>query len=144
MPTISNLGDYGKLPASLKDGLFTVLEQATQLVCRKYPGAMSDSLCTKLFASKLNGRLGKPNSCSRFEYVDIVLSYNTVFPSHLDEKNDHHPGYDHCAVYTFTTNVSGRVCRAAVTMTSRTAAGAWLENRLGPKKQTKKCKTKQS
>ena len=32
MPTITNLGDYGKLPASLKAGLFTVLKQATQLV----------------------------------------------------------------------------------------------------------------
>ena len=60
MPTITNLGDYGKLPVSLKAGLFTVLKQATQLVRCKYPGAMSDSLHTKLFASKLNGRLKNP------------------------------------------------------------------------------------
>ena len=76
---------------------------------------MSDSLRTNLFASKLNGRLGKPHSCNRFEYVDIVLPYNTVFPSHLDKKNGHRPGYDHCAMYTFATNVSGRVCRRSVT-----------------------------
>ena len=118
MPTISNLCDYGKLPASLKDGLFTVLEQATQLVRRKYPGAMSDSLRTNLFASKLNGRLGNPRSCNKFEYINIVLSYNTVLPSHLDEKNDHRPGYDHCAVYAFSTTVSRRVCRVAIIMTS--------------------------
>ena len=61
-----------------------------------------------------------------------------MLPSHVDDKNDHCPGYDHCAVYTFATNVSGRVCRLAVIMASRTAAGVWLENRLGPKKQTKK------
>ena len=142
MPTITNLGDYGKLPASLKAGLFTVLEQATQLVRRKYPGAMSDSLRTKLFASKLNGRLGKPNCCNRFAYVDIVLSYSTVLPSHLDKKNAHCPGYDHCAVHTFAANVSGRVCRVAVFMTSRIAAGAWLEDRLGPKNKQKNAKPK--
>ena len=110
--------------------LFAVLEQATQIVRQKYPGALSDSRRTKLFASLFNERLGKPFSWNRFEYVDIVLSHNTVLPSHLDQKNDHRAGYDHCAVYTFSTNVSGRVCRVAVIMTSRTSVGAWLENRL--------------
>ena len=52
--------DYRKLPAPLKVGLFALLEQATQLVRRKYPDAMSDSIYTKLFASRLNSRLGKP------------------------------------------------------------------------------------
>ena len=130
MPTISNLAKYSKLPAPLKVGLLSLLEQATQIVRRKIPGAMSDSLRTKVFASRFNDRLGKPNSCNRFEYVDIVLSCNTVLPGHVDEKNDHRAGYDHCAVYTFATNVSGRVCRVAVIMASRTAVGAWLENRL--------------
>ena len=80
MPTITNLGEYGKLPVPLKAGIFTLLEQSTQLVRRKCPGAMFDSLRTKLFASCFNSRLGKLNSCNRFEYVEIALTYNTVLP----------------------------------------------------------------
>ena len=92
---------------------------------------MSNSTRTKLFASLLNSRLGKPNSCNRFEtYVNIVLSYNTVLPSHVDKKNDHRAGYDHCAVYTFATIFSGRVCRVAIIMTSHTVSESWLKNRL--------------
>ena len=125
------------MPVSLKAGLFAVLEQATQLVRHKYPGAMSDSLCTKIFASLLNSRLGKPKFCNRYEYGDVVLSYNTVFPSHVEEKNDHRPGYDHCAMYTFATCVFGYVCRVTVIMTSRTAAEAWLEISFWPKNHKK-------
>ena len=87
IPTITNLGEYRKLPVPLKAGLFIILEQATQLMRRKYPSAMSDSLpYTKLFVSRFNSNLGKPNSFNRFEYVGILLLYNTVLPSHVDEK----------------------------------------------------------
>ena len=143
MPTITNLGDYGKLPVSLKAGLFTVLEQASQIVRRKYPGAMSDSLRTKLFAFKLNGRLGNPILVTDLSTLTLCCSTTPFCPVSLTRKNDHRTGYDHCAVYTFSTNISGRVCRVAVIMTSRTAAGAWLENRFGPE-QTNKQKIMQN
>ena len=100
-----------------------------------WPLLASNSTRTKLFASLLNSRLGKPNSCNRFEtYVNIVLSYNTVLPSHVDKKNDHCAGYDHCAVYTFATIFSGRVCRVTIIMTSHTVSESWLKNRLQLKK----------
>ena len=130
MPTIFNLTHYRKCPDSLKVRILCVLEHATRLVRHKYPGSMSDNNRTKIFAKPLNTHLGKPNSCNKFEYIDIVLSHNTVLPFHLDEKNDHRDGYDHCTVYTFASNVSGRVCRVSLIMTSRLTVGAWLENCL--------------
>ena len=94
--------------------MLCVLEKASQLVNHKSPDAMPDSRQTKMFATRFNTQLGNPNSCNKFEYVDIFLSHNTVLPSHIDEKNDPRTGYDHCAVYTFASNVSGRICRVAL------------------------------
>ena len=77
-----------------------------------------------MYAALFNNRLKRPGSCNKFEYVDIVVSHNTVLPAHLDRNNDNRSGYDHTLVYTYLSNVHGRLFRVAVIMCTRTVVGA--------------------
>jgi hypothetical protein len=103
-----------------------VLETGTKIVRRHGPISFADPQRKAIFASKLNNKLGFPRSTNQFEFVDIVLSMNTVLPAHLDTFNDHRHGYDSCLVYSFSTNVNGKVSRVAMIMTTRSSVGACL------------------
>ena len=125
LPTI-NIGKFVECSSELRLCLVKVLETGTKIVCQKTPNAFADPERKAIFASTLNNKLGFPRSTNQFEFVDIVLSSNTVLPAHLDTWNDHRDGYDSCLVYSFSTNVNGQVCRVAMIMTTRTSVGACL------------------
>ena len=125
LPTI-NVGPYLQCSNQLRSCLVKVLETGSKIVRQQNPNSFSDPHRSAIFASRLNTKLGVPQSTNQFEFVDIVLSSNTVLPAHLDTCNDHRPGYDSCLVYTFSTNVDGKVCRVAMIMTTRTSVGACL------------------
>ena len=100
------------------------METATKISEQHFPNAFNDIVRTNVHAALFNARLQCPESCNKFEYVDIVVSHNTVLPAHLDRKNDNRPGYDHTVVYTYMANVSGKLFRVAVIMCTRTVVGA--------------------
>ena len=125
LPTI-NVGQFVECSSDLRWCLVKVLETGTKIVRRHRPNSFADPQRKAIFASKLNNKLGFPRSTNQFEFVDIVLSMNTVLPAHLDTSNDHRHGYDSCLVYSFSPNVNGKVCRVAMIMTTRTSVGACL------------------
>jgi len=115
---------FAALPKHLQNGLFHVMETGTKIAQHNFPNAFCDTFRTNLYASLLNTTLQFSKSCNKFEYVDIVVSHNTVLPAHLDKNNDHRPGYNHTVVYSFQTKVNGKVCRVAIIMCTRTVVGA--------------------
>ena len=100
------------------------METGTKIAKRKFPGDFYDSRCSKIYADRLNNKLGFPRSSNLFEYDDIVVSRNTVLPSYFDWNNDHRTGYDHTVVHTYLTKVDGKVCRVTIIMCTRTVVGA--------------------
>ena len=100
------------------------METATKISKHHFPNAFNDSLRTNVHASLFNAKLQSPDSSNKFEYVDIVVSHNTVLPAHLDRNNDNRPGYDHTVVYTYTTKVYGKLFCVAVIMCTQTVVGA--------------------
>ena len=77
-----------------------------------------------IFASRFNKLMGFEGSLSNFEYIDLVLSRNTILRKHIDGKNDHRPGYNQCAVYSFYQHIDGLEFKVSIVMTTRTAIGA--------------------
>ena len=72
--------------------------------------------------------MGFPNSKNRFEFVDIVVSRNTILLKHIDYKNDHRTGYTLCVVYSFHQIVDEVDYRVLVIMTTGTSVGAALDS----------------
>ena len=126
LPTI-DVDPFLRLPKHLQLSVVKVLQTGTRIVRKKLPGSFCDHHRTSIYARYLNAKLGFPKSTNKFEYVDIVLSHNTILPGHLDTKNDHRDGYNLCLVYSFSTNIDGRIYRVAVIMTSRSSVGANLD-----------------
>ena len=75
-------------------------------------------------------KIGFPNASFKFEYIDIVLSLNTILPKHIDSKNDHRKGYNHCTVYSFYQVVDELEYKVSVIMTTRLTVGAAFEKVL--------------
>ena len=121
-----NVGFFTACPRPIQDGLIHTMETATKISKHHFPGAFRDIQRTKVYATRLNNQLQHPRSSNKFEYVDIVVSHNTILPSHLDRNNDHRPGYDHTVVYTYLTKVDGKLYRVAIIMCTRTVVGANL------------------
>ena len=122
-----NVKHFKDCPPHLRRGLIYIMETATKLARRKVVGAFSNHLRSKVYAKRFNDKLGFPSSSNLFEYVDIVLSYNTILPAHLDKNNDHRPGYDHTVVYSYFTKVNVMQCRVACIMCIRTVVRANTE-----------------
>ena len=76
----------------------------------------------------MNTQLGFPLSTNQFEFVDIVVSRNTVLMKHIDHKNDHRKDYNQCVVYSFHQMVDEIVYKVLVIMTSRTTVGAAMDS----------------
>jgi hypothetical protein len=62
--------------------------------------------------------MGYPDAKAKFEYYDMVISRNTTLPKHIDGKNDHRLGYNHCVVYTFYHELEGIEYKASIIMTT--------------------------
>ncbi len=67
-----------------------------------------------------------PQSSSKFEYVNIVLSHNTNIKDHIDWKNNHRTGYDICIVYSAYLTICSVEYRLSIIMTTRYTVGAAL------------------
>ena len=76
----------------------------------------------------MNTQLGFPLSTNQFEFVDIVVSRNTVLMKHIDHKNDHRKDYNQCVVYSFHQIVDVIAYKVSVIMTSRSTVGAALDS----------------
>ena len=60
----------------------------------------------------------------KFEYVDIVLSLNTILPEHIDSKNDNRKGCNHCTVYSFHQVIEELEYKVFIIITTRLTVGA--------------------
>ena len=100
------------------------METTTKISKQHFPNAFNDILWTNVHVSLFNTKLQCPGLCNKFEYVDIVVSHDTVLPAHLDRNNDNRPGYDPIVVYTYLTKVYGKLFRVVVIMCTQTVVGA--------------------
>ena len=122
MPTIS-VQDFIELKFVLKDSLVQLFTLADEFLQRNIPEMCSNPTRIK-FIEKLNTELGHPNAKMRFEYYDIALFRNMGLPKHIDQKNDHRKGYNHCVVYTFYHFLEGYEYKISIIMTTRCTIGA--------------------
>ena len=127
MPTC-DLDQFWDMPMELRSRLMILFEASTQFVRREDPNAYNNDKRNRIFSSRMNRLMGFPGSKSMFEYIDIVLSCNTILRKHIDEKNDHRDGYNHCAVYSFFFILHGLEFKVSIVMTMRTTVGAACEN----------------
>ena len=102
MPTI-NLVQWNNIPDDLKKDIFVLMEHATKFCQQIKHTAFRDVDRTRIAATVLNTKLGHSGSPSKscFEFIHIVVTHNTKLNKHVDMKNDHRPGYNHCVVYSF-------------------------------------------
>ena len=114
------------MPQSLSNALFKLMEQGTNFYQWVNPTAFCDEEHTQIATNVLNARLGHPGTSvtSRFECVHIVLTHNTKLNKHIDMLNDHRPGYNYCAVYTFYESTDEATYRVSITMATRYSVGA--------------------
>ena len=127
MPTL-NVESFLTMPTNLQSLLMMVLEVGTMFAKRGTPESFGNGVRSEVFARKMNAQLGFPLSQNRFEFVDIVVSRNTVLAKHLDFKNDHRKDYNQCVVYSFHQMVAEIEYKVSMIMTSRTTVGADLDS----------------
>ena len=125
MPTIDTK-EWDKMPPSLSNALFKLMEQGTKFCQWVNPTAFCDKERTKIATNVLNARLGHPGAgvTSRFEFVYVVLTLNTKLNKHIDMLNDHRPGYNHCVVYSFYELIADVTHRVSIIMTTRCTVGS--------------------
>ena len=126
MPTL-DVEQFLQMPYSLRQQFMTVVEQSQKFLLEQHKDAFSDVLQNQNCASILNRALGFPHSTSKFEYFDIVLSGNISLNKHIDTKNDHRIGYNHCSIYSFYYTLYEMEYKVSIVMVTRTAIGAPIE-----------------
>ena len=127
LPTI-NTSQFSSLPSFLKRFLVLVMESATKIMIRHDKKCFRCPKRNLVFLRRLNKEIGFPHSTSRIEYVDAVLSRNTMLPGHIDRKNDHRDGYSRTAVYSYKTVIANKDYRVAIIMCTRSSAGACIKD----------------
>ena len=123
MTTIQHTA-FTNLPGSLKPQTMKLFESEPLFVDKCIPNAFPIIARTNECSERLNAVLVFPNSRSKFEYFDIVLSRNTVLPKHIDSKNDNRPGYNLYTVHSFYQEIVGVEYKISVIMTTRSSVGA--------------------
>ena len=123
MSTIS-YNQFTSVPISLQPQLITILEAAQIFVDTHLPNSFPNEIQTKYGSKRLKRSIGFPNALFKFEYLDIVLSLNTVLPKHIDSKNDNRQGYNHCTVYSFYQVVDELEYKVSIIMATRLTVGA--------------------
>ena len=126
MPTL-NVTPFLHISKSLQRQIISVMETATSIARSEDHASFSHPIRTKLFAKIFNNAMGFGSSSSLFEYIQIVISKNTVLNEHIDHKNDHRSGYNFCSVYSFYHVKDNEEYRISLIMTTRTTIGAALE-----------------
>ncbi len=115
------------MPITIRKKVMLVMERASDFAIENNNPCFSDTIRSCTFASMMNKRMGFPESVSKFEYVNIIISSNTQIKEHIDWKNDHRAGYDICIVYSSFVLIDNIEYRLAIVMTTRTTVGAALE-----------------
>ena len=127
MPTI-NCDQFTAVPDNLKPQLVKIFDAGQMFIDHNLPDSFPNKARTR-FASKLVREKNRfPNTSFKFEYIDIVLSLNTILPKHIDSNNDHRKGYNHCTVYSFYQVVDELEYKVSVIMTTRLTVGAAFKN----------------
>jgi hypothetical protein len=122
MPTLE-VGPFKSLPPSMQSQLITIIEHCQEFLLKQYPDAFPSNFRNENCSRRLNEALGFPRSKALFEYYDIVLSRNAILSKHIDTKNDHRVGYDHCIVYSFYTSIDGLEYKVSIIMCTRCTIG---------------------
>ena len=81
-----------------------------------------------MFVRRLNKAIGFPDSTNRIEYVNTVLSRNTMLPGHIDTQNDHWRGYSQTAACSYKTDIANKAYRVSIIMCTRSSVGACLKD----------------
>ena len=126
MPTI-NCDQFNAVPEHLKPQLVKIFDAGQMFVDHNLPNSFPNMARTRFASKLLRETIGFPNASFKFEYIDIVLSLNTILPKHIDSKNDHRKGYNHCTVYSFYQIVDKLEYKVSVIMTTRLTVGAAFE-----------------
>ena len=127
MPTI-NCDQFLDVPENLKPQLVKIFDAGQQFVEENLPAPFPNKERTRFASKLLRQTIGFPEAIFKFEYIDIVLSCNTILPKHIASKNDHQEGYNHCTVYSFHQVVDELEYKVSVIMTTRLTVGAAFEN----------------
>ena len=96
---ILNLAAFMKMSKSLQHQLVSLFECGYNFLNDQEDCLFHDKLRNVIFSNRLNEHIGYPHLRSQFEYYHIVLSRNLILQKHIDHKNDHRDGYNHCIVY---------------------------------------------
>jgi hypothetical protein len=126
MPTI-NCEQFTAVPDHLKPQLVKIFDAGQMFIDNNLPDSFPNNARTRFASKLLRDTIGFPNASFKFEYIDIVLSLNTILPKHIDSKNDHRKGYNHCTVYSFYQVIDELEYKVSVIMTTRLTVGAAFE-----------------
>ena len=88
MPTI-NWDQFNAVPEHLKPQLVKIFDAGQMFVDHNLPNSFPNMVRTRFASKLLREKNGFPNASFKFEYIDIVLSLNTILPKHIDSKNDY-------------------------------------------------------
>ena len=132
MPTLS-VNAFQEMPISIQQQLVKVFDCAQQYTESKYPNCFPNDRRTRLFAQRMNRKIGYPNLTSKFEYYHLVLSRNTVLRKHIDTCNDSRAGYNLCVVYSFFQIVRDVEYRISIIMTTRNNVGVAFDRAVASK-----------
>ena len=126
MPTL-DVSPFKALPTSMQSQLMTIIEHSQVFLLKQYPNAFPNKMRNDHCATQLNAVMGFPRSKALFEYYDIVISRNAVLTKHIDTKNDHREGYDHCVVYSFYATVDNLEYKVSIIMCTRCTVGCPID-----------------
>ena len=122
MPGV-NVKAFLQMPISLRQQLMVLFEESTSFTRVWHKDSFSDPRRNKHCAGYLNSLLGFPRSTSLFEFVDVIISLNTILTKHCDEKDCHRPGYNESCVYSYYIEIEGYRYKVSIVMTTRTTVG---------------------
>ena len=125
-----NVTAFIQTPAHIQKQLMHLFEASTKFTCTWHKDSFSNPKRNKECAGYLNCKLGFPQSTSLFEFIDMVISRNTILLKHVDTKNCHRPGYNICCVYSYYTQLLGDEYKVSIIMTTRTTIGCAFEKAM--------------
>ena len=122
-------GRHFDVPEDLKTELAKVLSlgqvHVDQFFAEEDP--MPDKARTRLFGLPFGCSFSK-DCTSRFEFVDIFVESGAVLNRHMDYRNDHVPGYNYGASYSFVVkHEEGKLYRVNFIMCTRNVCGNFMK-----------------
>lgn len=124
-----NVKAFLDLPRALRKKLYVIFSESAKMVKEEFPDAFNDEGRKSIFAKLMREKLecDKKDPDFPWEYVDILVTCDTKLSRHMDYKNDHRKGYEHCCVYSYVRTVKGVVYKVSIIMTTRATVGSAME-----------------